>query len=354
MSAKLVIFTDVDATLLDHKTYSFQAAKPALKRLKKLGIPVILTTSKTGTETEVISKKLRLNHPFIVENGGAVFIPEEYFPPSYFKTLGLHPIKKNGYQIIQLGLPYKMLRKVFKLIKEKTPARLVGFGDLEAEQIAILTGLEKREAVLASRREFDEPFLVEDSLAIQMVEAKKIKPVKATARIASLDQGQKSQALFRRGERLIKEEKWKPAKNLREIIKRLQKEAKKFGLKITEGGRFYHLTGDNDKGKAVCLLLKLYRLRFGSVVSLGLGDSANDWPMLKAVNYPVLVARPDGSYLELTRRQKNIYQTREPGPRGWAEALEYFLSRPKILDTRAGVSAEKISQENAGRKRRKK
>ena len=47
---RLIVFTDLDGTLLDHDDYSFEAARPALAKLETLNIPVILTTSKTATE----------------------------------------------------------------------------------------------------------------------------------------------------------------------------------------------------------------------------------------------------------------------------------------------------------------
>ncbi|MCG7852909.1 MAG: HAD hydrolase family protein, partial [Methanosarcinaceae archaeon] len=50
---KYVVFTDLDGTLIDHDTYSYKAARPALAALKKQGIPLIFCTSKTRAEIEV-------------------------------------------------------------------------------------------------------------------------------------------------------------------------------------------------------------------------------------------------------------------------------------------------------------
>jgi len=77
---KLVIFTDLDGTLLGRETYSFEPAQPALQLIKHKGIPLILSSSKTRAEIELYRKKLENDHPFISENGGAVFIPKDYFP----------------------------------------------------------------------------------------------------------------------------------------------------------------------------------------------------------------------------------------------------------------------------------
>jgi mannosyl-3-phosphoglycerate phosphatase len=42
------VFTDLDGTLLDHETYSWEAARPALERLELSGILWILVTRKRG------------------------------------------------------------------------------------------------------------------------------------------------------------------------------------------------------------------------------------------------------------------------------------------------------------------
>ena len=74
-----VVFTDLDGTLLDHSTYSFAEAQPALALLKSKNVPLIFCTSKTRSEVEYWRGLLGNNHPFIVENGGAAFVPENYF-----------------------------------------------------------------------------------------------------------------------------------------------------------------------------------------------------------------------------------------------------------------------------------
>ncbi|MBC7363711.1 MAG: HAD-IIB family hydrolase [Candidatus Aminicenantes bacterium] len=327
MSFQLIVFTDLDATLLDFQTYSFQAARPMLKKLRRLGIPIILNTSKTRAETEIVSKRLRLNHPFIVENGGAIFIPEGYFPP-FFGVLGMQTKKRDKYRVVQLGTPYQKLRKYLEVIRKKTMVNLVGFGDLTTEQIAYFAGLKRREAALARLREYDEPFLVEaDTLYAEVPFYKGKKDLEKKGKkpwAFNLNKEQEVKSFSLQGQKSVL------ARGLKKILSEIKKEAKRYGLKIIEGGRFYHLTGNNDKGRAVRLLRKLYRLKYGRIITIGLGDSANDWPMLKAVDYPVLVARPDGSHANLPSGVKNVYKTRQPGPEGWAEALEYFLSRFQV------------------------
>ncbi len=324
MTAKLVVFTDLDATLLDRETYNPQGALPVLRKLKKLGIPVILTTSKTRAETEDVARKLRLRHPIIVENGGAVFIPDGYFPQYLYKEAGIRPLKRNGYRIIRFGLPYRKLRRALKALEKKVGAKLVGFGDLDEKQISAVTGLRIKQARLAACREFDEPFLIVSDEVAGVLNGGEAGKEKRDEKFECQITGSKRGRDF-----LTTEVGSGLLENSGKIIQKLRLEARKKNLQITAGGRFYHLTGKNDKGKAVELLISLYRLKFGNIVTVGLGDSDTDLPMLKVVDYPVLVAHPDGRHCQLPGRIKNIYRTEKPGPYGWAEALEHFLSRYK-------------------------
>ena len=75
----LIVFTDLDGSLLDGTTYSYEAATPALTALREQGIPLVLVSSKTRAEMEPLRQRLVHHDPFIVENGGAVFIPHGLF-----------------------------------------------------------------------------------------------------------------------------------------------------------------------------------------------------------------------------------------------------------------------------------
>ena len=75
----ILIFTDLDGTLLEHRTYSFEAARPALQKIQEKHIPLIFSTSKTRAEIEYWQKTINIYHPFISENGGGIYIPNNYF-----------------------------------------------------------------------------------------------------------------------------------------------------------------------------------------------------------------------------------------------------------------------------------
>ena len=70
------MFSDLDGSLLDHYSYSFDAALPAVNALEELDIPLILVSSKTRAEILAVREQLANRHPFIVENGADVFVPQ--------------------------------------------------------------------------------------------------------------------------------------------------------------------------------------------------------------------------------------------------------------------------------------
>ena len=61
------------------------------------------------------------------------------------------------------------------------------------------------------------------------------------------------------------------------------------GWKVQHGGRFHHVMGATDKGAAVTACLQ--QMGPHPVFSVGLGDSATDIPMLRAVDNPVLIPK---------------------------------------------------------------
>src|SRR5438105_1123222 len=101
---RLVIFSDLDGTFLDHNTYTPGEALPTFQDCLSAGIPVVFCSSKTRAEMEPLLRELGARDPFIPENGGAIFMPRSYFP---FRVDFHAAIDR--YQVIQLGTPYPVL-----------------------------------------------------------------------------------------------------------------------------------------------------------------------------------------------------------------------------------------------------
>jgi len=271
VTGNAIIFTDLDGTLLNDE-YSFDSALPALTFIEKYNIPLVICSSKTRSEIELYRVKLNNDHPFICENGGGIFIPIGYFGPNVIFSAHRRTLN-NQYDVITLGANYSDLREaLIKLRKEGFSIK--GFGDMSAEEISQAMGLTIEESEMAKQRDFDEPFLYED-----------------------------------------KEQK----------IDDLLNSIKQKGLNATKG-RIYHLLGQNDKGKAVSILTDLYKPKYRSVTTIGVGDSPNDIPMLEKVDIPIIVQKPDGTYDD-SITIPNPIRAQGIGPSGWNAAMISLISK---------------------------
>lgn len=271
----LVVFTDLDGTLLRHQDYDWLPASEALAELKRRRIPLVIASSKT--RAEIIRWRARLGNqdPFISENGGGLFIPPGATP----RTIPLASMSR-GYLTVRFGAGYPRLRGCLRAISRELGVRLRGFGDMGSTEIARRTGLPDEELSLSKEREYDEPFIP-------------IRPLTAAEET------------------------------------RLEALALAAGLRVTRGGRFYHLIGPSSKGAAARLLMTGYGGEDAPVRSLALGDGANDLELLEAVDRPVVVARPDRTHApELRAALPHARFTTGIGPDGFNEAILEFLARP--------------------------
>jgi mannosyl-3-phosphoglycerate phosphatase len=89
-------------------------------------------------------------HPFITENGGAVFIPSSYFP---FQPPGSQ--RHGYYDVIEYGTPYEILTSTLAEAALRSGCRVRGFSNLSAAEVAAVCGLSPADAELAKAREYD-------------------------------------------------------------------------------------------------------------------------------------------------------------------------------------------------------
>jgi mannosyl-3-phosphoglycerate phosphatase len=250
----LLVATDLDGCLLDEESYSHDAAREALRALDAAGVPLVLCSSKTRAEIEELQGRLGRRDPFVVENGGAVVIP----------------VGSDAAEVVVLGASRDVLLASLREIAVETGAGIRGFSDLSTGELQRLTGLGGADLERARRREYDEPFLLEDGARRDDV----------------------AHAAARRG------------------------------LRVTSGGRFHHLTGPTDKGAALRVLLGRYAAHGRSFECVALGDSANDREMLLAADRPIVVPRPGGRLDEaLARALPGAERAPFPGPEGWNAAV---------------------------------
>ena len=274
---RLVVFTDLDGSLLDHESYSFAPAAEALALLAAQGIPLVLCSSKTRAEIEILQQDLGVAHPFLSENGGALFLPRRYFP---FLISDGRSIA--GYQAIEFGLPYYRLVETLHRVASDLDIPVVGFSDMSTEEVAKDCKLPLMTARLAKLREYDEPFRILDS--------------------GLADRSRLFKALHRAG------------------------------LRCTRGGRYHHLTGVTDKGLGVRTLKSLYRQAWGKVVAVGLGDGLNDLSLLQEADIPIVVQNPaNDAATRLLRKVPTARLTSLPGPQGWNETILEVVNQHPVL-----------------------
>ena len=263
---KFVIFTDLDGTLLDRETYSPREALPALEVLREKNTPVVFCSSKTRSEQEVYRERLRINDPFIVEDGGAIYTSDDYFPFPYT----FHR-RVNGYKVIEVGTKYSRVREALREVQSELNLKIVGYGDLSTAAVASLTGLSEADAVRAKDREYQETLVSkysQDELAL-----------------------------------------------LKHALKRRD-------LVLSPGARFVGVGGITDKGIAVDILTTLFRKMYHEIWTIGIGDSFNDIPLFVSVDIPIQVKKPDGTWEPIGI---DLNRVDGIGPQGWnAFVMEWF------------------------------
>ncbi|WP_404361725.1 HAD-IIB family hydrolase [Marinobacter sp.] len=269
---RLIIFTDLDGTLLDHDTYDWSPAKPALEELEKHRIPLILNSSKTTAELQRLRREIGNHHPYIAENGAVLVIPAGYFGSA---DADADAGDSDSDEIIRFGSPRQDLLEVLGRLREDGYSFL-GFNDMSVEQLAAETGLDPASAALAKKRLATEPVLWQGN---QM----------------EIDG-------FRRA---------------------LEQE----DLKLVKGGRFFHVMGAFDKARPIGALMKRYQSFYAGeeLVSVALGDGPNDRPMLEEADIAVVIraARPEP--LVLSEDHSVMYSDRK-GPEGWKQCVMTILA----------------------------
>ena len=272
MAEACLVVTDMDGTLLNHHDYRVDAALPMLRQLEQRAIPVIFNTSKTYAELLELVQQLDNRHPFIVENGSAIFIPQAYFSADCLPG-GAESDDASGYYILRLGETLQTIQDFLDRIQP--PA--VNFVECSLQQAMQLTGLGQQQAQAARQRQFSIPLWFEDPDA---------------------------EAQF--SEQALAE-----------------------GFGILRGGRFLHVLGRCDKGQSMRVLERLYQdCHHRHYKIIALGDSPNDLLMLQQADIPVVVNSPSSARIELQHERR--LDSEQQAPEGWVEGVQAALNQISI------------------------
>lgn len=269
-----IIFTDMDGSLLDHHTYSHSDADELLAWLSNKQIPVIPVTSKTRAEVLKLRAQLNNQHPFIVENGAAVFSPLRYFKHKVFDG-----VDDGHYCVKSFVKPRAHWQALLSQVELHLNEAFISFEQAGIDGISEMTGLSIDEARLASQREYGEPL------------------------------------------------KWNGTEEQFDVFSQYI-HAK--GGQLLRGGRFVHLSGSCDKGSALRWLLGKYKQQYfdKTIVTIALGDSHNDTAMLEAADHAIIIRSPVHDYPQLNPSASQfVYKTDQEGPRGWVEGILHMLAK---------------------------
>lgn len=260
----VMIITDLDGSLLDHHTYSWQPAETWLARLHAQHIPLVICSSKTAAEIVPLQDQLGIaGAPFIAENGALV---------QWDDGSGAGPFRESG------GTDYATLCRTLQRLKQQHGFRFIGFAEVSEKEVSDWTGLAPHQAALARQREASESLIWRDS----------------EERFTEFRQHLAQQDL----------------------------------TLIQGGRFWSVVRSGCGKGAALRWLLQHYPHPAGPPLTIGLGDGPNDAEMLDAVDYAVVIKGYSKNPVILQRQDKHsTYHTEHFGPEGWCEGLEHFITQ---------------------------
>ncbi len=221
----VVIFTDLDGSLLHRDTFQFDSIKDYIKSLVSKGVIIIPNSSKTEKEIEKFNEELGVNLPFISENGSSIHglnLITSNFPDK----LVLSREKEELIEIFENKVPEQLKKKCFKISKMS-----------KQEQENIL-GQKDKKLKDALNRKYTIPFLFNGN----------------------------------------KNEKNK-------LLKILTSNS----LTLQEGGRILNLCDNINKVKSMNRVIKILKKTEDKIKTIAVGDNYNDLDMLKSCDIPCLV-----------------------------------------------------------------
>ena len=261
---RYIVVTDLDGTLLDHKTYEFTPALNAIAELSRQEIPIILNSSKTQAEILAIRRELENQEPFVCENGGLLCVSS--YEPTDSKD-------SQDSTTQYLGVPRHQFLDSLDLIKKKLELNYQGFAESSVEDVVSWTGLTVSDAHKAMQRQTTEPLLWQDS---------------------------------------------------EQALDKFRQELAKLELQCVKGGRFHHVMGLFNKASCFAKLKEYYSQGWQEEIAIiALGDSPNDLPMLEEADHAVVIPSTKGANLQ--PNQNSVFFATQPGPYGWQEGIDFLL-----------------------------
>ena len=221
----IVIFTDLDGSLLHRDTFKFDTIKDYIKSLVNRGVIIIPNSSKTEKEIEKFIEELGVNLPYISENGSSIH--------------GLNLITSNFPDKLILSREKAELLKIFEnKVPEKLKEKCFQISKMSKKEKENILGQKDERLKDALNRKYTLPFLFNG------------------------DKNEKN---------------------------RLLKILNSNSLSLQEGGRVYNLCDNINKVKSMNRVIKILKKTEDKIKTIAVGDNFNDLEMLRNCDIPCLV-----------------------------------------------------------------
>ena len=221
----VVIFTDLDGSLLHRDTFQFDTIKDYIKSLVSKGIIIIPNSSKTEKEIEKFNEELGINLPYISENGSSIH--------------GLNLITSNFPDKLVLSRDKEELLKIYEnKVPEKLKEKCFQISKMSKKEKENILGQKDEKLKDALNRKYTLPFLFKG------------------------DKNEKN---------------------------RLLKILNSNSLTLQEGGRVSNLCDNINKVKSMNRVIKILKKTEDKIKTIAVGDNFNDLEMLRNCDIPCLV-----------------------------------------------------------------
>lgn len=282
--SRFLIFSDIDNTLVQSyiarnremiHSDGYGDIKKVIKILSENQIPLVLCSTKTRKEQDKIRNDLDIVDPYIVENGGAIIVPKNYFPFN-LDEFGLGTKEIDGNMNLELGKSYEQIITILNDIRNKFHIRFNCVSDFSITELANKVGISVEGATLMASREYSETIL----------------------EIESANRVELERALTERN------------------------------LIMVQGTRYITVSARHDKGCAVSILKNLFykKYRNEKIQVIAIGDAINDITMFENVDQAFLVRNIFNQYTPM--EINNLTRVKGIAQDGWKEVvLDHILQR---------------------------
>lgn len=282
--SRFLIFSDIDNTLVQSyiarnremiHSDGYGDIKKVIKILSENQIPLVLCSTKTRKEQDKIRNDLDIVDPYIVENGGAIIVPKNYFPFN-LDEFGLGTKEIDGNMNLELGKSYEQIITILNDIRNKFHIRFNCVSDFSITELANKVGISVEGATLMASREYSETIL----------------------EIESANRVELEKALTERN------------------------------LIMVQGTRYITVSARHDKGCAVSILKNLFykKYRNEKIQVIAIGDAINDITMFENVDQAFLVRNIFNQYTPM--EINNLTRVKGIAQDGWKEVvLDHILQR---------------------------